>query len=942
MAEVDTPTAFRVDVLGPLQLTVDDEAVQVRGSKRRAVLALLALAEGRVVTVDSLLDALWPTDIPDSGRQALQSQVFRLRAQLASASANLQTRPDGYRLELPSGGLDLARARAHLAAGRTLLDRDPAGAYAELQRAHELWRGEVLADLTEFLPIAASVTTCDQLHRDVIDALVGAAIAAGSAAETLALARSSLAEDPLREPAALLLMRSLAAIGSPADALQIGREYRHGLIQATGLDPSPALGRLERDIAGGATGPGVQVVHQISSPATGLIGRASEMAELRAMLATHRLVTVVGPGGVGKTRVATEIARKGGTTVMLAPITDAGAIPHALATSLQLTVERGDVLAACLAVLRDKPGPLMIDNCEHHLAAVRDTVDVILSTCSDLSVLTTSREPLGLAAEHVYRMAPLAVPARGRERVDDPSIALFLERATRLRPSIEAGPEELGTIAAIVRRLDGMPLAIELAAGRLSTFSLDDLLRRLDRSLDLLGGPGLRHDDRHRTLRATIEWSYDLLTVDERAVFRHLAVFADGVDLDTAERMVLDLVPEQDPGGVLARLVDASMIEAHFEGATRYRMLEMLRAFGIDRLTAAGEIFGAQQLFLGWAVDLTDWIGTTMTSEREPVADRALRREQPNLRAAWKLVRGSGNIDAAVAIILSLFEAIGYRDLVEIRDWAEELAADPALADHRRIGAVLGVAAEAAYQRGDYVAAERLARDGVERKDAGNDSWHSMSALAVAELARGAFAQATEHSIAAATLVGASRENWGTAALALAYVGDLTAARTANDRGLAAAVSPTMRSWALYVAGEIESRSGGNELAEQHYLAAIELARNSGATFLVGIATVGLLSVRVATGRVHDALRGYRDVIDYFAGTGNWTHLWVALRNLADLLRRLGDAAVATTLEAAADAAPDAPADGRQPPVVRDSTAPSRATVLAVARQAIERQLRRS
>ena len=845
MAEVDMPAAVRVDVLGPLQVTVDGEAVQIRGSKRRAVLTLLALAEGRIVTVDSLLDALWPTDVPDSGRQALQSQVFRLRTQLAAAAVHLQTRPDGYRLELPPGGLDLARARAHLAAGRTMLERDPAGAYAELQRAHALWRGEVLADLTEFLPIAASVAACGHLRSDVVDALVAAAIAAGCAAQTLVLARTSLAEDPLREPAALLLMRSLAAIGSPADALQIGREYRHSLIQVTGLDPSPALDRLERDIAGGAAGPGVQRVQQVSSPTTKIIGRGGEMAALRDLMETHRLVTIVGPGGVGKTRVAAEIARRGGTTVLLAPVTDADAIPHALASALQLTVERGDVLAACLAVLRDQPGPLVIDNCEHHLAAVRDTVAVILSTCPELSILTTSREPVGLATEHIYRMTPLEVPARGRERPDEPSIALFLDRAARVRPSLQVGPRELPTIGAIVRRLDGMPLAIELAAGRLSTFSLDDLLHRLDRSLDLLGGARPRHDDRHRTLRATIEWSYDLLGDDERTVFRHLAVFADGVDLDTAERVVMDLVPGRDPGEVLARLVDASMIEAYFEGATRYRMLEMLRAFGVDRLSAAGEGFGAQRRFLRWAVDLTAWIGSTMTTEREPLADRALRREQPNLRAAWKLARGSGQVEDAVAIILALFEAVGYRDLVEIREWAEELAADPAVAGHRRFGAVLGVAAEAAYQRGDYLAAERLARDGVERGDAGNVSWHSLSALAVAELARGAFAQAAEHSLAAADLVGPARENLGIAALALAYGGNLTAARAANDRGLAAAVSPTMRSWAHYVAGEIESRDGNNDIAEQHYLAAIERARTSGATFLIGIATVGLLSVRV-------------------------------------------------------------------------------------------------
>lgn len=924
--------SIRLEVLGPLRLVVDGVPVDVPGRKRRAVLALLALAEGRSVTADHLVDALWPAEVPESGRPALHNHVSRLRAHLGPAADRLQRRHGGYRLEVGQDELDVAQARALLAAARPA---DPAGAVALLEEAHRLWRGPVLADLTETEPIATAVEGLARLHRDVTDALIENAIAAGRAEGIVGLASSSMTADPLREPAVLLLMRALAAAGQAPEALRAGRAYRRRLAEETGLDPSPALDDLERDIAAGAA---VPAPAGPARPATRLFGRDEQVAALHRRLAGERLVTIVGPGGVGKTRVALEVGWRCGaaTVLLLAPVTDPAAIPHALAGALNLKVVRGDVLSACLAVLADRSGLLVIDNCEHLLDAVRDLTDAILSSCPELSVLATSREPLGLPAESITRLAPLPLPPPGTEedlsRV--PSVALFLDRASRVRPS----SADLRTVAGIVRRLDGMPLAIELAAGRLSTFSLTDLRDRLDRSLDLLGGGRPSGDARHRTLRATVEWSYRLLADDERRLFRHLSVFVDGVDLDTAERLGADLDLHADPGSVLARLVDASMIEARFEAGTRYHMLETLRAFGLDRLTAAGEDEAAAELMLRWAVELTGRLSVEMTTDREPEADAVLRRELPNLRAAWWLARGRGSPDDAVAMVIGLFDAITYRDLIEIRDWAGELADDPGLAGHPRAGAVLGVAAEAAYHGGDYRRADRLARAGLEKAADDSGTWYCETVLSVAALARGAYSEVVEHSLAAHALADRPRENLGIAALARAYAGVLDEARRLNDRGTAGAVSPTMLSWGSYVAGEIDNLAGRSEQAERHYLRSIDLARTSGATFLVGVATVGLLSVRADAGRVHQALGGYRDLIDYFARTGNWTHLWTGLRNLADLLRRLGDDEPANLIDTAADQAPDAPAADR-PRDTAPPEAPGRAAILTLARDAIDRNL---
>ncbi|MGH3875857.1 MAG: AfsR/SARP family transcriptional regulator, partial [Actinophytocola sp.] len=227
--------ALRVEVLGPLRLVVDGAAVEVRGPKRRALLAMLALAEGRTVPVGHLLDTLWPAEIPESGRQALHTQVSRLRAHLGSAAARLHARHDGYRLELGDDELDLARARALLAAARRGSGVD---GVVPLREAHALWRGPVLADLTDVEPIAAAVEGCARLHREVTDALVAAAVDAGEADGVVGLAAESLAADPLREPAVLLLMRALAAGGRAPEALRTGRYFRRRLAEETGLDPS--------------------------------------------------------------------------------------------------------------------------------------------------------------------------------------------------------------------------------------------------------------------------------------------------------------------------------------------------------------------------------------------------------------------------------------------------------------------------------------------------------------------------------------------------------------------------------------------------------------------------------------------------------------------------------------------------------------------------------
>ena len=508
--------AVRVEMLGPLRLFVGDEVVDVPGPKRRAVLALLAAAEGRAVATADILDALWPVGVPDSARATLQSHVSRLRGHLGPAAVLLEGLSGAYRLRLDAAasGTDVARARCLLA---TATGAEPADARRLLGEARSLWRGVALAEFDDVGPLAALAVTFHGLRDSVERAYATAAIDAGAVDEAVEVASTLVAADPLSEAAVLILMRALDAAGRAADALRAGHDHRHRLVTETGLEPSPALNELERTIAGRTR------MRPTSLPraASGLRGRDTELAAVQRLLTHQRLVTVLGAGGVGKTALAAEIAARADhvTIVPLAPITDPAAIPQALAAALDLHVVHGDVLSACAALLGAGPQLLVLDNCEHLLPGVRDLVATLGDGCPQLTMMATSREPLGHPAEQQVRLAPLAVtsPVDLDSIARSPAVAVFVDRARRVRPDFSPDPHDLGLVGDIVRRLDGMPLAIELAAGRLSTLDLADLHARLDRSLDLLG------DGRTVTLRRTIEWSYDLLPDHEQRLFRHLA-----------------------------------------------------------------------------------------------------------------------------------------------------------------------------------------------------------------------------------------------------------------------------------------------------------------------------------------------------------------------------------------------------------------------------------
>ena len=927
----------RVDVLGPLRLTVDGHEVAVPGPKRRALLALLATADDRAVPAEDLIDALWPDDPPETARASLQSHVSRLRRHLGDPS-----RPEGisgaYRLPLGPAGSDLAAARAMLAAAR---DAAPSDRLALLGDARALWRGDALAEFTDVARLAAVAVSIAELRRMIDHGFIDALLDAGDVDGAVAAATDLVAADAVSEPAVLLLMRALASANRPADGLRAAYEFRGRLVSETGLDPTPALAAAESGLASVAAPP-TGLIPRFSQP---LRGRDSELAALLRLLSSERLVTVVGPGGVGKTRLAMEIARgfEPTTAVLLAAVNDDRAVPQTLADALGLRVVHGEVLDACAMLLAAGPRLLVLDNCEHLLGAVSAATQRLLDACPDLTILATSREPLGLPAEQRLRIAPLPLPPRDTSDRAAPAVALFVDRATRVDSGVTFGPDALVTVGRIVRRLDGLPLAIELAAARLASLGLDDLLDRLDTTLDVLGG------NPDRALRDTIGWSYDLLPPHEQRLFRHLSAFADGIALAPAEALAADVAPEHPPIRSLAHIVDASMVQVSIQPATRYRMLETVRAYAHEQLTLHDEADHATERFLQWALDFAVWVDTTTHTGDECLVNTELRAELGNLRAAWRVIRSQGRTDDAVRMVGGLVGAAGWRDLTEVWDWSLELADDPDSITHDDAAEIFGLAAASAWSRGELDRADTLADSGLAIAGGNDGSCHDAKALVA--LSRADFALATDQALAASRILVRPTQSLAIAALARAYDDDLDTARALNDEFRADAVSPTLLAFHHYTHAEIDALAGDRMQAVSHYDAAIELARTVGSTFIQGIASVGRLSQFAADGRTHEALEGYRELIDYWERTGAWVQQWTTLRNLADVLASFGHGEPATILRHAAACAPDAPplpAEPSPPPDLHPVTlerlhdkavAAGRADILRLAREAIAKAL---
>ena len=891
-----TTLALRVDVLGPLVLRVRGADVDVVGTRRRALLALLALEGGRGLSTERLVDSLWPDDPPENAVQALYSHVHRLRRHLGPLADRLERQANGYRLRLEPFELDADAARR-------LASSDP-------HAALELWRGPALVEFRSLPALEIASVGLDELRLKLVDDLLESRLAHGDR-DVVVDAAAATAASPLRERTALLHVRALAADGRTADAMAAAQAFRRRLADETGLDPTEALAELEQQVAAGSV-QWASVGRRVARPDGPMVGRQHDREEVVRLLGAHSVVTLTGPGGVGKTRLALDIAADShvlgeAVVVPLAVVDRADRVCQAVASDLGLRTTGETRPAQIAAGLADRELLLVLDNCEHVVEACRELVVALRRGAAGVRVLATSRVTLQVPGEYVVRLQPLPVP---RDVTDlgtlrrQPSVRAFVEHARRRRTDFELTAEEAPDLVEVLRRLDGLPLGIELAARQVAVMPLRAVRERLDRALDLSTGRRGPEDDRQRTLRATIESSYRLLTADEQWLLRAIAPFVGGVDLATVEVLAEPLAG--DPLDLLHRLVDSSLLAADAESA-RYRLLFIVRAFLVDEITGLGETEEAHVRFVERCRVIAEDIGERMLGPDEAATNRRLRAELDNLRSARDLAPA----DARVAITVAVNQVVTWRDLREIWAWAAELAEDPALAAHPQRAAVLAGAADAARLVGDFDTAARRADEAI--ASAGPDAGlaalsRAWSVRAVLAHFRGEFATARDAWLRAAE--GATAESSafvGSAALAAAYGGDPLTARTLLDRARSIATCGSHRAFVAYVEGELRATTRPED-SVPYYVEAIRDAARVGCNFVEGVARVSLASAQARIGDVPAAAEGFGYLIASWRRTGQTTQLWTTARNAAELLATAGRARTAALLLICADATPGAAA----------------------------------
>jgi predicted ATPase/DNA-binding SARP family transcriptional activator len=659
---------MQVRLFGELEAAHAGVPVPVRGAKQRTLLALLALRPGQPVSADRLIDVLWGDGQAANPANALQAQIGQLRRTLGATA--IVTTEAGYALDAGPDDVDVVRFEQLAAQGRHLFEEGKTAlASTTLSEALRLRRGEPLADFTYAGFCDAERTRLDELILVAIETRVEADMMLGRHGELVGELEALCRAHPLRERLWELLMLALYRAGRQAEALHAYTEARDRLVDELGIDPGPALRELEarilaQDPSLAAAGPACleavpapMATGNLREPLSSFVGRTAELEELSEAIRSSRLVTLIGPGGVGKTRLAVEAAatlrrehRDGAWLVEFASVTEPDGVAPAVAGAL----------GAAVAGLTGPPSPtstvdlivrylagrsllVVFDNCEHVIDQAAALAETLAGTVPGLRLIATSREPLGVPGEVLVSVGPLALPT---------AVELFVDRARAVRPGFTADGHARPVIDDICRRLDGLPLAVELAAARLRSLTLATLAERLDDRFRLLTVGARTALPRQQTLRAVVDWSYDLLFEDERRLFARLSVFAGGCGLDAAEAVCAD---EQVPAGevldVLSRLVDKSLVAAPNAGRdTRFIQLQTLWQYGRDRLDGSGEADAMCARHGAYYRQMAEGAHEGLRGATGPMWRERLTSELGNLRAAldWFIVRGDA--DAALSL----------------------------------------------------------------------------------------------------------------------------------------------------------------------------------------------------------------------------------------------------------------------------------------------------
>ena len=702
------------------------------------------------------------------------------------------------------------------------------------------------------------------------------------------------------------------------------------MLEELGLDPSPELRNLERRVLNEdptLLQPPVPsrrtAVRQMPTESTRLVGRDEELTLLTDRLQIDRLVTLTGPGGVGKTRMAMRLARDlwdefGGEVFVaeLAPVSDPSSTVGAIATAVDVQQRQHlSIEDTLVEYLRTRRALLVLDNCEHLLGTIASFSERLLSWCPGVTILATSREVLGLPSELVWRVRPLAIPEEGSGpaiAVEAPAALLFVERAIAARPGFALSSDNVVDVVEIVRHLDGLPLAIELAAARIRAMSPAALAERLNRGFDLLSGAQTSMIPRHRTVPDLVKWSHDLLAPDEQHLFARLCVFAGSFGLDAVE----EVCAGQDRAGahvalLLATLVDKSMVQLIDEDLPRYRLLETLSEYGRDRLGEAERNL-VRSRHAAWYLEVAERCGQSLAGPGEAMAVKMLDRDFDNLRAAHLWSVEQADIDTALRLVAGLRE-YSFRCMhAEITIWADAAIALPQASAHDRYPVAVGVAAYGRFVRGDLEGAIELGERAIAAADElGIDG----SGLAERALGNAWFYRGdTERGVEWMNRMLASARRGSPARLAHALymrsvactsVGDnVSGHQFASDCLTAAGESgsPTALAQAHYAHG-LALKSAIRLDATVELQRAADVAREAGNRWIQAFALTEVLWLEADQGRPRQALARYIDVIDLWYRGGDWANQWLSLRHVFGILVQLRADVGAATLHGALTAA---------------------------------------
>ncbi|PRZ42589.1 putative ATPase [Antricoccus suffuscus] len=662
----------KVGVLGPLSVQTMSGACDIPGVRLRRLLMRMAMAGGGSVTADRLIDAVWSGDLPANATSSLQSLISRLRKAVGDGGAISQTAA-GY--GLVDVQLDVVEFEELVRDGRQQLRGGQfESAATTLDMALALVRGTPYAEAADLHWALPEIARLEDLRRDAIGDWSEAKLATGQASETVARLEAVTRDVPLDERFAGLLMRGYAATGRTAEALARYETTRRKIAEELGSDPSRELQDLHLQLLTADDPPPERSESDIPAAVTSFIGRQREIERVTDLIEANRLVTIIGPGGAGKTRTSFEVARRLSAQgakvrlVELAKTTVGDNLEQAFVRDLDLarashTRARDDRMALdgkalLVNALSDDQCVLIVDNCEHVIGAAAGLIAELLARCPALRIIATSREALAIDGESLCSLSSLDLPpadseleaARGFS-----AVRLFIDRARAASASFVADERTMPAIVEIVRRLDGLPLAIELAAARLRVLPVDAIAQGLGDRFRLLVGGSRTAMSRHRTLLAVVEWSWELLTPEERYVLEWLSVYPGGFAAQTAAKVCASgKVAALDVPEILNALVDKSLLIVTDGHTIRYRMLETIREYGTARLIEAGTVQQARARHARHFLVFAQRNSMNVDANDQSVALRLFNEEYDNFVAAMTFYIELGDSGRAIALCLHL------------------------------------------------------------------------------------------------------------------------------------------------------------------------------------------------------------------------------------------------------------------------------------------------